>query len=115
MGDKEYLDKLLINLIRNAITYGKENGKIEITVKKEQDKIMIKISDNGVGIAKDELPYIFERFYRTKKAREMSNIGTGLGLAISKWVVESHRGNIAVESTEGKGTTFTITLPLLKP
>jgi signal transduction histidine kinase len=111
-GDKEYLDKLFINLIRNAITYGKEGGKIDVKMEVKGKMVKVKVIDTGIGITKEELPYIFERFYRTKKAREISNIGTGLGLAISKWIVESHGGKIEVQSTEGKGTAFTLTLPL---
>jgi signal transduction histidine kinase len=114
MGDEKYLEKLFINLFRNAIIYGKENGIIILDIEKAKNNAIIKVTDDGIGISKDELPHIFERFYRTDKARMMTNIGTGLGLAISKSVVESHGGTISVESTEGKGTTFTIELPIIR-
>ncbi len=115
-GDKEYLEKLFLNLIRNAIIYGKEGGKIVIDIEKkkikEKEWAIIKITDDGMGISKKDLPHIFERFYRTDKAREMTTIGTGLGLAICKWIAESHGGNIYAESTPDVGSTFTVTLPM---
>jgi signal transduction histidine kinase len=111
-GDQKYLGKMFINLIRNAITYGKTGGNILIEIQKNKGKIIIKVADDGVGITKKELPHIFERFFRTEKARMLSNIGTGLGLSIVKWVAETHNGDIKVTSKEGQGTTFTITLPL---
>jgi len=112
MGDEKYLEKLFINLFRNAIIYGKENGTIIVDIEKVKNKAIIKITDDGIGISKADLPYIFERFYRTDKARMMTNIGTGLGLAIAKSVAESHGGTISATSTEGKGTTFTVELPI---
>jgi signal transduction histidine kinase len=112
LGDDKYLDKVFLNLIRNAITYGGENAKIKVEAKKEKNKVVIKVMDNGIGISKKELPRLFERFFRTEKARQMSSIGTGLGLAIVKQITEVHGGTVAVESEEGKGTTFTVTLPI---
>lgn len=112
IGDEKYLEKLFINLFRNAIVYGKENGIIKLDIEKGKNRAIIKITDDGIGISKADLPHIFERFYRTDKARMMTNIGTGLGLAISKSVVESHGGSISVKSIEGKGTTFTVELPV---
>ena len=111
-GDKKYLEKLFMNLIRNAILYGKEKGHVTVDIKKDKDTVTVEVIDDGVGITKEELPRVFERFFRTEKAREMSDIGTGLGLAISKWVVDAHGGTIGVESIEGKGTTFTVVLPI---
>ena len=101
-----------MNLIRNAILYGKEKGHVTVDIKKDKDTVTVEVIDDGVGITKEELPRVFERFFRTEKAREMSDIGTGLGLAISKWVVDAHGGTIGVESIEGKGTTFTVVLPI---
>lgn len=111
-GDKDYLDKLFLNLLRNAITYGKEKGTISIDVKVEKNEVVIKIKDNGMGITKEDLPYIFERFYRGEKARQMTHIGTGLGLAIAKWIVQSHEGTITAESIPDIGSIFTVTVPL---
>jgi len=112
LGNKEKLEKLFLNLIRNAIIYGKEKGRVVIHIKKNKENLVIKVADDGVGIPKEELPYIFERFYRTKAARMMTPIGTGLGLAIVKQSVEAHKGTIEAESKEGAGSTFTVSLPL---
>lgn len=109
-GDETQLEKLLINIVRNAIKYGKDNGWVKIGVEENGDKIIIKIEDNGIGISKSDLPYIFERFYRSDHARAMSEGGSGLGLAICKWIAEAHGGMINVESLLGKGSKFTISL-----
>jgi len=111
-GDRIYLEKLFSNIISNAIFYGKEKGSIIINAKKDKKYIIITIKDNGIGIAKEDLPNIFNRFYRAENARDIKREGTGLGLAISKWIVESHDGNIEVASVLKKGTTFTISLPI---
>lgn len=112
MGDKSYLEKLFVNIINNAITYGKENGKITILGEKSANAIKVKISDNGIGINAEDLPRIFDRFYRAENGRVGNSVGTGLGLAISKWIVEAHGGSIVAESLVDKLTVFTVTLPL---
>lgn len=114
LGDRIYLEKLFSNIINNAIFYGKEKGNINISMRKNKNKVSFIIKDDGIGISKKDLPFIFERFYRSDNARTTNHEGTGLGLAISKWVVEAHNGTIDVASTYKKGTTFTINLPLLK-
>jgi signal transduction histidine kinase len=111
-GDKKYLEKLFVNIIKNAITYGRVNGKIIIDVAKEKNKAKIKITDDGQGILEEDLPKIFERFYRGDKARSASGTHTGLGLPIAKWAAEIHGGKIEAKSTRGRGSTFTVTLPL---
>lgn len=111
-GDSLYLEKLFINIINNAIIYGNEGGEVVLTTATNGNTVEIRIKDNGIGIPPDELPYIFERFYRTNKARTSKNSGTGLGLAISKWVVESHKGSIDAVSDGENGSEFIITLPL---
>lgn len=113
-ADKEKLKKMLINLVVNAIKYNKKGGWIKIWTEEKKEKIIIKISDSGVGIAKEHLPYIFERFYRVDKSRSRSSGGFGLGLAICKWIAELHGGEIDVSSKLNKGTTFTIKLPRKK-
>lgn len=112
VGDRVYLEKLFSNIISNAIFYGKEKGSVFISAKKEKKYIIITIKDNGIGIAKEDISNIFDRFYRAENGREVKHEGTGLGLAISKWIVESHDGRIEVSSVLKKGTTFTISLPL---
>lgn len=111
-GDASYLEKLFSNIISNGIYYGKKNGFIQVDGRVEKKQIIVTVTDNGIGISEDELPNIFERFYRTFHAREVHDGGTGLGLAMSKWIVEAHLGTITVASEMHKGTTFTISLPL---
>ena len=84
-----------------------------ITQLGKNEVIEIKISDTGIGIPEDELPHIFDRFYRIEKARTSSNKGSGLGLLICKWIIEAHKGVIDIASEEGKGTTIIITFPLI--
>ncbi|MBA3732864.1 PAS domain S-box protein [Patescibacteria group bacterium] len=110
-GDKIYLEKVFSNLVRNAITYGKENGWIKIAMSTYGKSVLIKVSDNGIGISEEDLPHVFDRFYRADKAHSTYGKNTGLGLSIAKWAVEAHGGTIKVESKIGKGTTFNLTLP----
>lgn len=112
VGDRVYLEKLFSNIISNAIFYGKEKGSVIISAKKDKKYVIITVKDDGIGISKEDLPNIFNRFYRAENGREAKHEGTGLGLAISKWIVESHDGRIEVSSAINKGTTFTISLPL---
>lgn len=111
-GDCQLLEQALINLIDNAIKYSEASGNIEITVEKADDYVMIKVKDHGVGIAAKHLPRLFERFYRVDKARSRKLGGTGLGLAIVKHIAQLHNGSISVESELGKGSTFTLRLPV---
>jgi signal transduction histidine kinase len=113
-GNKTYLEKLLTNLIRNAITYGKDGGSILIDAQKKGDMVEVSVKDNGIGISEEDLPHIFERFYRVDKSHSTDIKNTGLGLAISKWIVSIHKGTLHVQSMKGKGTTFTFSLPVLK-
>lgn len=110
-GEKDRVEQIALNLISNAIAYTPEGGEVSIKTWKEKDKIYLQVSDTGIGISANDLPRIFERFYRVEKARSRSSGGTGLGLAIVKHLVESHNGTIRVDSIEGEGTTFLITLP----
>lgn len=110
-AEKDRIRQIILNLVANAITYTPEHGMIEINVEEKASDVKLIVKDTGIGIAEKDLPRIFERFYRVDKARSRNSGGTGLGLAIVKHLVESHRGVIEVESQEGKGTQFTITLP----
>jgi len=112
MGDEARLEKLFLNIIRNAIKYTDQKGKIIVKMKKEQDVAVISIKDNGIGIPEKDLPFIFERFYRADKARSRAEGGTGLGLSICKWIVERHKGEIKVDSVLGEGSEFRVILPL---
>lgn len=108
-GDK--LTQVLYNIISNAMKYSPEGGQITFSVKEEEDKIIVSIRDQGMGIPKENIGRIFDRFYRVDKARSRKLGGTGLGLAIAKEMVLAHGGNIWVKSKEGKGTEISFSLP----
>lgn len=110
-GIKEYIQEALINLLANSVKYTPSNGKIDIMVNDKGNSILITIADTGIGIPRDELPRIFEEFYRASNAKEVERDGTGLGLSIAKQIVEIHKGRIWAESEQGKGSTFSIELP----
>jgi two-component system phosphate regulon sensor histidine kinase PhoR len=112
MADRERIEQVLVNLIHNAIKFTPPSGRIDISAIAEGDSIQVSVADTGIGISDDDLPRIFERFYKSDKART-SGAGTGLGLAIAKHIIEAHGGSIWAESVEGKGATFYFTLPLL--
>ncbi len=110
--NKEKMEQVVVNLIMNAIKYSKpEGGKITVRFYDMDNKTMIEISDNGIGIAQHNLLRVFERFYRVDSHRARSQGGSGLGLAIVKHIVEAHQQHISVRSTVGEGTTFSFTLP----
>ncbi len=114
-GDRDRLKQVLLNLAANAIQYTPQDGDVFISLAKVGDQTRISVWDTGPGIPPEDLPHIFERFYRAEKSRTRSRTsGFGLGLSITKWIVEHHNGRIEVESKEGKGTTFVIWLPLFK-
>ncbi|MBV7505295.1 HAMP domain-containing histidine kinase [Bacillus sp. sid0103] len=108
--DPKRFDQVLLNLLDNALKYSNENTTTQIKVAKKDESIHIIIKDEGIGIPKEDLPYIFERLYRVEKSRSRATGGFGLGLAIVKEIVEAHRGNISVESIVGEGTCFKIVL-----
>ncbi|MGE5395961.1 MAG: two-component system histidine kinase PnpS [Chitinophagales bacterium] len=109
-ADEDLLGQVLINLIDNAIKYTPDHGKIVVRIHREGRKVVTDITDTGIGIAKESLPRLFERFYRVDKARSRGLGGTGLGLAIVKHIVELHGGEVFVESEVGQGSTFTFCL-----
>ncbi|NNG65894.1 sensor histidine kinase [Caldanaerobacter subterraneus] len=111
-ADKKLIKEVLRILLDNAAKYTSKNGNIEIEIG-SGDEAYIKVKDDGIGIPEEDLPYIFERFYRVDKARSKDTGGTGLGLSIAKWIVEEHGGVIGVKSEVGKGTEFTVMLPLI--
>ena len=110
--DPKTFDQALSNLVDNAIKYNQRDGEIFIRTAKKNGNLSIQIRDTGIGIPKDDLPHVFERFYRVDKSRSRESGGTGLGLAITKHIVERHGGDIQASSTPNQGTTFTITLPV---
>ena len=113
VGDRDRLKQVFLNILANAIQYTPPGGEVIVGLSRVGQQARIVIHDTGPGIPKDDLPYIFERFYRAEKARTRSRIsGFGLGLSIAQWIVENHGGTIEVESEEGEGTTFAVWLPL---
>ncbi len=112
MLDKFKIQQALINIISNAIKYTSENGQVDIELDVDKDNFIIKIKDTGIGIPEEELPFIFDRFYRVDKARDRKSGGTGLGLSITQQLIALHQGEIHVESVVNEGTTFYILLPL---
>ncbi|PEA53930.1 two-component sensor histidine kinase [Bacillus pseudomycoides] len=111
-GDKERIHQLLVILMDNAMKYNVENGQIKVTCSKDGSFVTIIVEDTGIGISNEELPHIFDRFYRSDKSRTRSEGGTGLGLSIAKWITEAHNGEIKMRSELHKGTSTTIKLPL---
>ena len=110
--DEDRIEQVLTNLIDNAIRHTPDSGKVTVSLEHELSYAKIKVADTGEGIPKEDLPFVFERFYKADKARTRSKGGTGLGLGIAKNIVEAHKGNIRVDSTVNEGTTFTFYLPL---
>jgi len=111
LGDKGNLEGVFTNLVSNAIKYTPEGGTIQIAVSPDGDYVKTTVQDTGIGISKEDLPRIFDKFARVASEKTRGIVGTGLGLSIVKSIVEAHLGSIAVESTEGKGTAFTVLLP----
>ena len=112
-ADQSLLTQLFLNLVENAIKYGKDGGHVTCKARQEGQHAIITVCDDGIGIAPENLEYIFDRFFRADSARNRS--GSGLGLSIVQWIVQLHHGQIQVESTLGKGSCFIVTLPLIQP
>lgn len=112
--DPARIGEVLRNLLTNAVRYSEEGGKIKIRARKEGGEVVLSVSDSGEGIPDEDIPYVFDRFYRVDKSRSRSTGGSGLGLTIAREIVEAHEGEIWVESEEGRGSTFTFSLPALE-
>ena len=109
--DTDKMTQVIDNILNNAIKYSPDGGKITVTMKTTDDQMILSISDQGLGIPKQDLPRIFDRFYRVDRARSRAQGGTGLGLSIAKEIIKQHNGFIWAKSEHGKGSTFTIVLP----
>lgn len=109
--DTDKMTQVIDNILNNAIKYSPDGGKITVTMKTTDDQMILSISDQGLGIPKQDLPRIFDRFYRVDRARSRAQGGTGLGLSIAKEIIKQHNGFIWAKSIYGKGSTFTIVLP----
>ena len=113
MGDPDRLEQVLINLVDNAIKYTPVNGAVSMSLSQADGWAKVDVCDSGIGIPAEDIPYIFNRFYRVDKARARAQGGHGLGLSIVEWIVVSHEGRVEVESEVGKGTMFTVFLPAI--
>ena len=111
-GDPSWLERLVLNLVDNAITFTPANGRIDVSVARDREMVRLTVRDTGVGIAAEHMPHVFDRFFRADPARSSGGHGAGLGLSLAKWIVDRHHGRVAVESEPGKGSTFTVFLPL---
>jgi heavy metal sensor kinase len=112
-GDETLLRRLTDILLDNAIKYTPAHGSVNVTLDSRGDKLIVTVQDTGIGIAKEEHPKIFERFYRVDKARTRAQGGAGLGLSIAEWIVVQHHGSIGVESSPGEGSSFRVELPMI--
>jgi signal transduction histidine kinase len=110
-ADPGRLAQVLENLMNNALRYTPEGGQVTLSARAEGNTVFLRVQDNGTGIAAEDLPYVFDRFYRAEKSRQRQGGESGLGLAIAKSLVEAQGGSISVKSGLGEGTTFTIALP----
>jgi signal transduction histidine kinase len=114
LGDKDSIERVIINLLHNAVKFSGENGKIILETLKSKDKVLVSVKDNGIGIDKNEQKRVWDRFYKSDKSRGNDKTGTGLGLAIVKNIITEHKQNIWIESEIGKGTKFIFTLEYFK-
>ena len=113
-GDRDRLIQLLVILLDNAVKHTPSGGSVNLSFQSHSGQARLVLTDTGCGISPQDLPHIFDRFYRADTARSGPERGSGLGLSIARWIAESHRGSIKAQSVPGKGTTFTVTLPLRK-
>jgi signal transduction histidine kinase len=112
-GDVSRVRQLLLILLDNALTHTPQGGEVSIGVLRQNGHAKVTVSDTGAGIPPNDIPHIFERFYRADKARTRENGGSGLGLAIAKWIVDAHKGDIQVKSSPGAGTRVAVSLPAI--
>jgi signal transduction histidine kinase len=110
-ADPGRMAQVMENLVNNALCYTPQGGEISLSVEADGNTVKLRVRDNGAGIAPEDLPFVFDRFYRADESLQRSGTESGLGLAIAKSIVEAHGGSISVESVLGQGTTFTVTLP----
>ena len=110
-ADKDRINQVLMNLMSNAVKYTSEGGSINIRIKESDDFVILDFEDNGIGIPEEELPLIFERFYRADKSRNRMTGGSGIGLTIVRSIVAAHGGTVEVKSRLNSGTCFTLTFP----
>ncbi|MBM4284164.1 MAG: response regulator [Deltaproteobacteria bacterium] len=115
LGDRRSMEEVFTNLVTNAINYSPDGGEVKVSAAFNGNFVEVRVADTGIGIEAEEIPKIFDKFYRIKSPKTRQIIGSGLGLAIVKTIVEMHRGRIEVESQVGRGTTFQVSLPVAPP
>jgi signal transduction histidine kinase len=113
IGDPRLLRQALVNIVGNAVKYTKEGGMVALTSRLEGSELVVRVRDSGIGIASEDQPRVFEKFFRAKSAEQSAIQGTGLGLPMARYIVERHRGRIELSSELGVGTEFRIYLPVL--
>ena len=119
-GERDELSQVFLNLVQNGIRYGRTGGRVTISFEERainptQKMVAVRVKDTGIGISDEHIPRLTERFYRVSATASREKGGTGLGLAIVKHIVSRHRGELAIESKIGKGSTFTVSLPAVLP
>lgn len=114
-ADKKRMYQAIANLVTNSINYGKEGGRTKVSIMDMNENYLVEVNDNGIGIAKQDIPRLFERFYRVEKSRSREQGGTGLGLAIVKHIIEAHQQTINVRSSVNEGTSFVFTIKKYAP
>ena len=110
-ADRDKISQVIVNLLSNALKYTQNAGTVQVTVNGTHDAVEIKVKDTGIGIPPEDLPHIFERFYRADKSRNRLTGGAGIGLTITKAIIDAHGGSIKVTSRVGEGTEFIVSLP----
>ena len=108
-GGEQIVEEMIFNVIDNAIKYNREGGEVKVKLRQRIDGVELEVADTGIGIAEEDIPHIFERFWRADKSHSKETGGTGLGLSIVKHAVQFHSGRIELDSEPGKGTTVTVT------
>ena len=111
-ANKELIARVIINLLTNAIRYNEKGGTVKVSLRATSDAVVLEVADTGIGIRPEDLSQIFDRFYRVDQARSRRAGGSGLGLSISRAIIDAHRGSISCQSEPGKGSTFTVQLPV---
>jgi two-component system sensor histidine kinase BaeS len=112
--DADRLQQVFHNLFENAMRYTPTGGAIRVRLSEVPGEALMEVADTGIGIPEKDLPYVFERFFRSDRARRAYSGGSGLGLSIARWIVDAHKGRIEVASAAGKGATFTVRVPLVR-
>jgi signal transduction histidine kinase len=113
-GDASWLERLLINLLDNAIKFTGQGGRVTVRVSRDGDHARLDVVDTGIGMAPEVSAHVFERFYQADPSRSSPPGGAGLGLSLVKWIVDRHHGRVTVDSHPGHGSTFTVTLPMMR-